>query len=508
MPPEVRIEIYRLLLVNPLLSEYHSVRENDGFGALIQYDIHPAILAVNHQVHNEAFEILYGDNKFYVALQDDFDWMPTGILLAISPITRYQHGHQGLTAPQKASLARAVVAMTKVQHWKVVLSAGIGDNLSILGPWAFKSFCRMICRSPIQSLDIAVIPPGMEMEIINYFPMMMVLNPLRLIRGIDERNLSIRSSRRSEGPDVTIDVSVASSPDVSSDIEVKGLPQLKNLITSNDIIELAFEMYSLLINYAEGFERHPRFKGDMSLNCTDMITPWRTAKYCGYITDDNPFFQGSRHRPSKHHPVEYNLLRARRAINLDNTPRFKCHRAAVLKYLELQYQRICRAAKKLFDFVSWERVQGNIFDTSLTVDELFEIKWERYETAMTLLQDYSASFDRDMPPGVKNYIQQDQAAFDKLYSQLEPKLLVNKAHLSTVTLDCEDFAGCYQAAVDSLNIQYFEIRKARKALFDADILGAPKVVLGLEIIPFDCDGPIDWSIKESGPESVHESEEQ
>jgi hypothetical protein len=63
LPAEVRNNIYRLLLCQP--TTIQAIRP-------IVY-LHPAVLRVNHQVHDEAEVILYGENYFGMNINDQYD---------------------------------------------------------------------------------------------------------------------------------------------------------------------------------------------------------------------------------------------------------------------------------------------------------------------------------------------------------------------------------------------------------------------------------------------------
>ncbi|RDL31999.1 uncharacterized protein BP5553_09401 [Venustampulla echinocandica] len=512
IPRELRNEIYKLLLVDPVLGEYSSVCEYDHFGGRSQYNLHPAILAVSHQIHNESSNILYGHNLFFITLLDDIEWLPSDILLSISPITRYQHHQCGHGEEKALSLRSAVAAISKVKRWRVVLSAGVGNIYWDSGPPTLVSFCRSICRTPLQSLDIAIIPAGMEQEDLEeYYPIMTLLNPFRIIRGVQD--FAIRAAIRPESPDVVVDVRCAEDNVGNADnsalkpLAVE-LSKLQKMVMSNEVVELVFDMYRLLIRYSEGFERHPPFKGDMSLNDFGETTPFRAVEYRRHVAYDSPFHRGPTPKEAADHPVEYNLFLAQLASDINDVPGFKQRRAIVLEYLEPQYQRICKAASNLIGFIKEEKTRGKLFDVNKTSDAILDIESDRPVTAIILLEDYGASFGRDMPRRIRSYIRQKLPKFNELYSGLKSEMLLNEAAKALETEDLSYFVERYQAAVDELNIQYFEIRAARKTLFDCDILGAPGVNLGPEILPFHSDEPIDWSVNEPGLNSAHSSEEQ
>lgn len=64
MPGEVRNVIYRMLLTN------HYAYQNES---LADPPLHPAILRVNRQIHEEAINLLHGENIWIIAEIADFD---------------------------------------------------------------------------------------------------------------------------------------------------------------------------------------------------------------------------------------------------------------------------------------------------------------------------------------------------------------------------------------------------------------------------------------------------
>jgi hypothetical protein len=104
LPIEIRNEIYRLLLVNPLLEESSSVGLYEEFNPH-KYELSPALLQVSKQIHHEASSILYGQNRFFLTVIYDS-------CRAFSPIFRYIRGGFRLDT---------VLVARKVQQWKVIL---------------------------------------------------------------------------------------------------------------------------------------------------------------------------------------------------------------------------------------------------------------------------------------------------------------------------------------------------------------------------------------------------
>jgi 2EXR family len=90
LPPEIRVDIYKLLLVSNSTISFQHYDYKCGFtcgcngdfplaplrraqGAGVLNDIHPKILRTCRQVHAEAASILYRDNRFRFACPKDFE---------------------------------------------------------------------------------------------------------------------------------------------------------------------------------------------------------------------------------------------------------------------------------------------------------------------------------------------------------------------------------------------------------------------------------------------------
>ena len=62
IPVEVRIEIYKYLLINPILGKPDSIHGgfSSRYGSTIKYELTPGVLGTCHQIYLEASPILYG----------------------------------------------------------------------------------------------------------------------------------------------------------------------------------------------------------------------------------------------------------------------------------------------------------------------------------------------------------------------------------------------------------------------------------------------------------------
>ena len=154
IPVEVRIEIYRCLLKNPILGEPNSInnRFDSGYGSEIKYGLTPGILNTCHRIYNEASSIIYGENTFFIACIEGH--ISKGRLLwgaeweeyiNVSPLTR--HWNDVKTRNDHIKLEN-IPAFARVKHWKVLISQFlvIHDERYRFS-WSLSGFCRAICHS-------------------------------------------------------------------------------------------------------------------------------------------------------------------------------------------------------------------------------------------------------------------------------------------------------------------------------------------------------------------------
>ena len=66
---EIRIEIYKYLLINPILGVPDSILTGVSFGngSKIKYGLAPGVLGTCHKIYVEASSLLYGQNPILIA---------------------------------------------------------------------------------------------------------------------------------------------------------------------------------------------------------------------------------------------------------------------------------------------------------------------------------------------------------------------------------------------------------------------------------------------------------
>ncbi|KAE9373640.1 hypothetical protein N431DRAFT_465918 [Stipitochalara longipes BDJ] len=114
------------------------------------------------------------------------------------------------------------------------------------------------------------------------------------------------------------------------------------------------------------------------------------------------------------------------------------------------------------------------------------------------LEDYAKSFVRDVPYDIRFQIRKQQRKFDLIYASLEREVLMRKLsealEIDRPTTHPLAWKTWFMAAVDDMDKQYLEIRKARKELFDYDPANDQNHGCDIDLELWRCDEMIDWTV--------------
>jgi hypothetical protein len=372
--------IYKILLVNPLLSSWRSVPTSSSVIQPVAYELDLKVLCMSKAIYIEAIEVLYGDNTFFMCPLSN-DWSFSENLTAcfcLSPLTR----HVFHSISHNVSLLGSQSALSKVRRWNVVLYIPYIGSGWLLGPHqSLTAFSRAISRSNPDSLEVVVVQKGALQRRLGssgeYQSISDVLKPLSLLRGVG--NLTIRDADSSEVPDALHKVNQTGQAfRLASHLEGEEALRatLINSIQDKASIDLLSEMYSRLLAYAQSFESCRTFKEAMA----------EAAENDGFeegTTDEgkpfNPF------RGETMHPVEKALIQAQIAVDSYNGAAFKEQRSIVLEYLEPQYRRVCIAAENMVHFIKEEKHYYGLFDLNCSTGLIVEAEIKKCHIAMILL---------------------------------------------------------------------------------------------------------------------------
>jgi hypothetical protein len=260
----------------------------------------------------------------------------------------------------------------KVRHWKIIVSSNdTGRNyLDSIPSGILIDACKLMYASKPQSLEVLVIPRGIEAmpngdHDDHYHDIHAILRPLHLLR-FREDQFSIRDASFNEVCPYFHETMIV--PVYVSQLEgTNSQDVLVNIIQGNTPVEIGLDMYTRLLSYARCFERYPPLKSEMGLEWNESLPEeeLRSIDIRHFeLNLINPFKDDSRpYSPQKNiHPVEEDLYQAKCDTESEDLAGFKDKRATILKYLESQYLRIMDASTKLFKFIKNHKQQDGMFD--------------------------------------------------------------------------------------------------------------------------------------------------
>lgn len=165
-PLEIRIMIYRLVLVNSELAKPSCISKESEYGSHLHYDLTPGLLSVCKQINTEATPVLYQKNTFVVAFGGKGPWAS---VQNASPLTRYN------------CLMNTTVSM--IRNWEILY---FDPCISKFASEDFKSFRHTICSEPPKSIEVLVVWSPEYTP--SHTDMLEDLTPLRSLRNVETFN--------------------------------------------------------------------------------------------------------------------------------------------------------------------------------------------------------------------------------------------------------------------------------------------------------------------------------
>ncbi|KUJ10040.1 uncharacterized protein LY89DRAFT_675538 [Mollisia scopiformis] len=514
LPSEIRLHIYELLLVNPIVGTRNSV------GYYSSLEPSPNILGACRQIYNEAAPVLYGKNTFFIQCSREtleFDKERCGCEVKqcqscneSRPCQYYADFWNSYNhVPFEPSLTRywdntedrnwfmtldKVPSFNLVQHWKVVISPLDVFPHGIRCKWSLSPLCCAIAQASPKSIEIAIVSLrrrlswGLQNRIFEE-----CLEPLRALRKVGSISFTVAQEKD------LIFVSQGEIRDNDPNYTPKAslLEELRGLVTSDCEREFLRPMYERLLRYAQSYERFQPFRLMMELSSRHT----RIADEFGSEFDKYHLIAEQTPYPYKEHPVELGLFDAKATILKNDGAHFRFFRNTVLEYLEHQHEKIMLTRENIIHFIKKGKVASGIFDLALAQrdSKLATSDIPEYETnqGLLLLEDYAEAFIRELPFDNRAIFNRHKAKLKKVYHSREREELISQLYGAADDGNLPDFMILFKSAFDDLEKQYMEIQTARQLLFTADIFRDRGLEEGLDIEEFTCEDGIDWAIDTS-----------
>ncbi|THV46543.1 hypothetical protein BGAL_0378g00010 [Botrytis galanthina] len=450
------------------------------------------------------------------------------------------------------------------------MNSTMENTLSFLRPlleYSLVPFCHLVtlCEAPPHTLEIIIRAKKegetpIRSEYLGVVPTetekLRLVRPLEMLRGLG--SLEFTYGEKSSGNDVPSDENpIEDTPPANEDANPNTTqnntpPEISiyQLIQHSTIIHLATSkakyltvespasIYNSLLSYAQAFERYEPFKQHMATNWLyqnsyqNTPNPYKTNTP-NPIQFSNPF--GPQDNNYKSHPVNRHLSNVATAVRRHDIVALRSNRKAVIEYLEPQYTRILSQVKKFREYTEKQNRKFGIWqEVSILEKKILDqragglsalnrpsnphpekrTKSIDLSEALVVLEEYAASFARDIPLETRRQIALIRYEYYGHYEIMEREVAMRKLQEMVVEMSqpfedaAVEFKKLYMRAANDMQRQFLEIRRARRRLVEDD------GVRGRREFPVDFsmgleDGEIDWCVSNDVlelPESIFRNE--
>lgn len=497
IPTEIRLKIYRYLLVNPQLGEVMWIGTNTNYGASFKYELSPNVLRTCQAIYDEAVSILYEINTFVFVCHRRKENSELISDLPQSPLTRYidqdrcpfkAKGHPSGENYNDFNIDE-IPNLKAIKRWNVITAVFEYNTVSMV----FADLCQAVCDSRLKDFKLALLLPKAQppspsrQEQKSHEHIHTIGDTLSILRNVENASFEIAQRSSSDLP-----------PGMSywhyywgysaKDFAISLRQRYVTTIKGNTPLEKVSQMYQLLLIYAKTFERNSQFKVEM-----DPDYPKFRKGGEGYepLLPDNPFrpYSGE----DTWHEVERLLKTIRKLSRVQGIASFKVERMRIFDILEPQYKRITQSMRKLHSHIMAEKSFMGLFDKDIADGPSLE---ETCEKSMEVLEDAAKAFDRDLCWETKLLVRQNPTKYRLTKEDLpREKWLAKMGSLFVVSfdecLDVDEFIVYFKLAADDMQQQYMEIREARKNLLSLDVT-KPGIHVPTSIEKH-LEEPIDWT---------------
>ncbi|KAM3085584.1 hypothetical protein ACMFMG_002654 [Clarireedia jacksonii] len=456
-PWEIRQEIYKYLLINPILATEEALEEN------VVYGLGPAILRTCRQIYTEASEVLYSQVFISHCGRIKFKYRPP---YPQTPFSR-KVPHFNETVRWKIDPIFRILAMGKVRRWKVLLDGEIYSAGSIS---QLTDFCQAVCRAAPKRIDVYIrryflFAHNVLFQPSNFGTPSETLGPLSMLRNVGlltVRNYFLEMDKC----DLTGFLRNRHDWIYEAIEPGRALTRtLKTLAEGDRPVERTWEMNRLLQKLARAFERYVPHKLTMAGERLGQYT------YYYFVADElkrlghgefcrtkstNPYIQG-------HNLLENEMEMASTCANDLNSAGFKRHRKQIVEHLQRHYRRIVTAAETLNDYLP--KINISFIDSLTTMHE----RKRCAAPLLILIEHYAASFDREQTLGTQVEFRLQKERFDLVYGSMRREVLLAKLRSMFENDNYAGFGTTVIEVMKDMDSQLREIKEAWENLFSLDV---------------------------------------
>ena len=453
LPPEIRKEIFSLLLISPIVGDPRV------FKLLGQkHGLNPAILRTCRRFNVEAMPVLYAANVFSISL---IPYSFSGVNTFFSPLTRYIRRQQEFDNDSEDRVTKLqygvehkfleqIAGFSRVRRWRILVSPCYDASEDVDLPHKPRNlevllFCRAACQNRMKSIEILPICFYHKEPVADFHQGMSldeVLNPLRVFRQVEA--LTLATSHKSYY-----------LPPGRQELP----SNLKLLVEGDTPTERVFLMYEQLLAYAQSFERCEKFKTDMGRSESSNRQKMLNLFMC-----------------FPRHPVESALDSAKHTGNRNNRQGFNFLRGVVTKNLEQQYKKISDA-RKAIDGDIWHGEP--VFDMRYIPGNRRVLGAKHREVPkgprppeLIRLERYAASFQRHPLRSAMEEVPRTAIDnFYRIYAMMDREEAVKQLRWALGEGEFEQAEKYYHRALNDMDVQLKEIRQARDIIFAQDESG-------------------------------------
>ncbi|KAF8849460.1 hypothetical protein BDZ45DRAFT_752726 [Acephala macrosclerotiorum] len=157
-----------------------------------------------------------------------------------------------------------------------------------------------------------------------------------------------------------------------------------------------------------------------------------------------------------------------------------------MTFLENQCHTTCKARAQILGLINEEKVPGGFFDACEETCHInacvrsYDRDW--LAECLLVLEDYAASFQREMTFEVKVRYNMDKPKLDRIYSSMPREMAIDELHGLFAENDFRTFRKEFRVVFDDMEMQFMEIMEAREHLFMNDIIENPTLI-GIYLLP-------------------------